>query len=161
LALWKRVVADHAAREPLSKRAAGKERPDVVVHPLGAEMDEHWPAELAEVVGPDHDAEKAQRIFVRDLDHVRHFGQKYFADRRVLDHVLPRHHDPVTLVEDRRILGGDVVDLGEIVDGFFGFGLARNDETHLAAVAGGGVEEVVEARADPARVLVVVVGDVD
>ena len=74
-------------------------------------MDEHRAAESFEVVCPDHHAEQAERVFVRHLDHVRLFLKQYSADYRVLHHVLPRHHYPVTLVEERRVFCGDVVDL--------------------------------------------------
>lgn len=120
-------------------------------------MDKHRAAELFEIVRADHHAQQAQGVLVRNFDHVGLFFKQDLSDDRILDHVLPRHHDPVSLVEKRGIICRNVVDLREFVYLFDGFRLAGDDQTYLALMSLGGGEKIIERRTDPTRILVVVV----
>lgn len=124
-------------------------------------MDKHRAAELFEIIRADHYAQQAQGVLVRNFDHVGLFFKQDLSDDRILDHVLPRHHDPVSLVEKRRVFCGNIVDLCEFVYLFDGFRLAGDDQTYVALMPLGGGEKIIERRTDPTRILVVVVGDMD
>ena len=53
-------------------------------------------------------------------------------------------YQAVTLVENRRIFGGNVIDFGEFVDFFDRFGFARHDQADVALVTLGGGEQIIE-----------------
>jgi hypothetical protein len=118
-------------------------------------------AELLEIVCPDHHAEQTERVLIGYLDEIRFFLEQDLSDDRILNHVLPRHHDPITLVEQRRVLCRYVVDLRELIDLLNGLCFARYDQRDVSPVATGSRQQVVIGGADPAGVLVILVGDVN
>ncbi len=124
-------------------------------------MDKHRAAEFFEIVRADHHAQQTQGVLVRNFDNVGLFFKQDLSDDRILDHVLPRHHDPVSLVEKWRVFCRNAVDLCEFVYLFDGFRLAGDDQTYVALMPLGGGEKIIERRTDPTRILVVVVGDMD
>ena len=129
-----RVIPDHPSCEPCTGRPACKKRPDVVVHPLTREMDQDRATEFLEIICPDHHAQQAERILVCDLDEVWALFEQYSSDDRILHHVLPWHNDAVTAVEERRIVGGNVIYPCVLVYIFHRLGFTGDDKPDMATM---------------------------
>src|SRR5262245_34849138 len=95
-------------------------------------MDKHRPPKLLKSFFTNHRAENAERIFVSYLDHVWHFLKQDLSDDRIGNHVLPWHHYAVTLVENGRLLGRNIVDLCKLVHVFHRCRFAEEDQPDVS-----------------------------
>ena len=155
------VIAHYAPRQPFACLSTGQKRADIVVHPLTGKMHEHRSVKLLKFAQTNHRADHTERVFVGNFNHLRHFLEQNLANNRIILHILPRHHNSITLIENRRLFGGNVINFGVVINFFDSFGFARHNQAHQTFMPSGGGKQSVVRRADAAGIFVIIVGYVN
>jgi hypothetical protein len=79
----------------------------------------------------------------------------------IIWHILPRHQQAIAFVENRRILGGNIIDFGKLVNFFDDFGLAGNDQRINLRWRSAAARRLLKLVLMPPEFLVVIIGDVN
>src|SRR5687767_2825793 len=101
---------------------------------------------------------QAQGVLFADLDQVSLFLAEYLFDRRLIEQVcFPGQKDAVSLIENRRVTGLDVIDPPEFAYFLGPAFFTRDDKPHIATVAVRALQQLVVSGAYASRVLMVVI----
>src|SRR3984957_17873948 len=145
----------------MSERAGGNECGDIIVQALTTEANYHGKRHAFDPTSAKHTGQKAECIFIADLDQVGLFIAKDFAQPRAVRQCIEmREQQTIARVEEGGTWGRDVVDTSERAAPFHGVPKARYNQTYFAPMAIGGFEECPIEGTNSARTGVVAISNV-